>query len=426
MSMATWTISQLVGIIHETLREDFRLQNVWAAGEIGRFTAHPSGHWYFTLKDESATIEAVMFRSANRSAGFLPKTGDSVLVGGHIDVFEQGGRMQLVVTAIRPARQGDLHARLEKIRNRLAGLGYFDETHKRQIPPYPTIVGVITGQATAALQDVRVTIANRWPLARLAECYAVVQGDTAPASIIAAFAKAVSLGCDVIILARGGGSMEDLWCFNDEALAKVIYDCPIPVITGIGHEIDFTIAESVADVRCATPTAAAQRAVPDRGQVAQLIGQRRDEMVQALTGRLDEVRQKMDYMNSRLANSGSLAQKQRLAWMKVNGSMVLAMTLLVEQQRHRLRSQRQVMAGQASVIPASYRQRLVNTCAVLDSLSPLKIIDRGYVITSQQGRIIKKVSETDMTADIDIRYADGTLKAAPLERHENGEQGNDI
>ncbi len=411
-----WTISRLVEAVKDVLRDDYVLQNVLVCGEIGRFTAHPSGHWYFSLKDENAAIDAVMFATSNRQVGFMPKTGDQVVISGRIDVFAPSGHLQLMASTLKMAGKGDLHAEFEKIYQRLKAAGYFAVEHKKAIPPYAQRIGVITGQTTAALQDIRVTINNRWPAAELVECYALVQGSTAAASIITAFAKAVSRRCDVIILARGGGSMEDLWCFNDEKLAKTIYDCPVPVITGIGHEIDFTIAEMVADCRCATPTAAATKAVADQKEVRQAIRSYQTSLVAAIKNIADVQRQKLDYSLSRLAAFTGAGQNQRLKWVKLNQALLLDMTLKISRQHDSTAQLRKELLGSIVQYSDKKNEKFGQLKKLLSSVSPLNIISRGYAITTQKGQVIKKAIDVDMDSPVDIRYADGMLTVKPVER----------
>ncbi len=294
-----WTVNDLVSYIKHQLTTDAFLTNVTVCGEIGNFTNHYSGHWYFSIKDNNAFINCVMFRSANSRVGFIPEVSQQVVVRGNVTVFEKSGQLQLNVLTMQPVGVGKFYLQFEQTKKKLAPLGYFLPENKKAIPPYPMSIAVVTGANTAALQDVRITLKKRWPFAQLKEFYALVQGENAAKDMIRALKEADESNCNVMILARGGGSVDDLWCFNDEQLARTIFALKTPIVTGIGHEVDTTIAELVADERCATPTAAATRVSPDVKEVLAKLDNYKVLFNKYLTNRLQLEQQTLDlYVNS--------------------------------------------------------------------------------------------------------------------------------
>ncbi|MCR5067024.1 MAG: exodeoxyribonuclease VII large subunit [Erysipelotrichaceae bacterium] len=408
MSLKIWSISQLVSYIKQQLANDFTLKNISVQGEIGNFTNHFSGHWYFTLKDDKALINCAMFKGFNQYAEFLPKNGDSVLVTGNVSIFEKSGQMQLIVSSIKMSGQGDFYAQFEKTRNKLEPLGYFDQSRKKPIPDYPRTISVVTGANTAALQDIRITLRKRWPV-ELREVYAIVQGQEAIESVVNALKAADGQNSDILILARGGGSIDDLWCFNDERIAEAIHNCRTPVITGIGHEIDTTIADLVADWRAATPTAAAVAATPDFREVLAGIYQSEKAMLTALQNRLNQSGQLLDYDYTKL--QGFRTRIMELETRVGNNRHLLSLALLsnsakAQQKIEYLRQQMRI------ALTNRYRDaenRLANLTTSLDALSPLKTMKRGYIISQQKGSIIKSVNDIDIEKNIRLIYADGSI-----------------
>ncbi len=408
MNQRIWSISQLVGYLKQQLANDFVLRNISVQGEIGNFTNHFSGHWYFTLKDDNALINCAMFRGFNSRMEFLPKNGDSVIATGNVSIFEKSGQMQIIVNNMQMAGQGDFYAQFERTRKKLEPLGYFASERKKQLPPYPNRIAVVTGANTAALQDIRITLGKRWPV-ELLEVYAIVQGAEAIDSVVNALKKADELKADVIILARGGGSVDDLWCFNDEKIAKAIYDCKTPVVTGIGHEIDTTIADLVADKRAATPTAAAVSATPDWREVNDMIESCRTIMLNALTNRLNQNEQLLDYDYSRL-----LTFRNRLMELnnRINNSRsILSLALLSRCQSgiHNVERLREEMKNALIMKYTNKENQLKQLSSSLDALSPLKTISRGYIISQQKGKIIKSVSQIDRESNVTLTYIDGKV-----------------
>ncbi len=267
------TITQLTRYIKYKIDNDVHLNQVFIKGEISNFKAHSRGHYYFTLKDEGSRINAVMFATQTKSLKFMPEDGMKVLVTGKISVYEANGGYQIYVSDMVEDGVGNLYIAYEQLKKKLEGLGLFDPSVKKKIPRIPKTVGVVTAPTGAAIRDILSTIKRRFPLTEVILFPALVQGEAAADSIVSQIKKAESYDIDTLIVGRGGGSIEDMWCFNEEKVAYAIYDCKIPVISAVGHEIDFTIADFVADLRAPTPTGAAELAVPNEADVINYIDQ---------------------------------------------------------------------------------------------------------------------------------------------------------
>ncbi|MER3545520.1 MAG: exodeoxyribonuclease VII large subunit [Chloroflexota bacterium] len=362
-----WSVSALTRYIRELFDIDYRLQDVWLAGEVSNFSRATSGHVYFTLKDDSAQIRCVMWRSTVARQGYLPAHGDAVLAHGSVSVYEANGAYQLYVDALRPLGRGDLHLEFERLKTRLAAEGLFDLERKRPIPPYPRRLGLITSPNAAALRDVLNILSRRYPLVEIVFAPAAVQGAEAPPQLCAALEALNRLeGLDAILLARGGGSLEELWAFNDETVARAIAASRYPVITGIGHETDFTIADFVADLRAPTPSAAAELAVPDRQDLkaqVEALGQR---LVLALQGQIEAQRWRLQ------------AQAQALRHLSPLGR------LLNLRQRLDDLNERAIRLIQHTI--ALRRERLRGATLALAGLSPLATLERGYAVVRHLGR----------------------------------------
>ena len=267
MSQNAYSVSELLHNIKINLESTPAFRSFWLKGEISNYTAHRSGHWYFTLKDEGARVSCIMFANYTLGVHFPVKEGDKVLVKASVSVYPPQGSLQITVSQMSLDGIGDLFLQFEKLKKKLYEEGLFDPAHKKSLPRYPESIGIITGAKTAALQDILKTLNLRWPGLQTTIYESLVQGEGAASQIMAQLQRADQQGHQVLILARGGGSIEDLWAFNDERLARVLYQLKTPLVTGIGHEVDVTIADYVADLRAATPTAAAQAVVRDFREV---------------------------------------------------------------------------------------------------------------------------------------------------------------
>ncbi|MEJ2211425.1 MAG: exodeoxyribonuclease VII large subunit [Anaerolineae bacterium] len=393
-----WTVSQLTSHVQQVLEEHPPFQDLWLAGEVSNLTRSSAGHFYFTLKDSRAAMSCVMWRSAAAFLSWRPEQGDAVLAHGHISVYPARGVYQLYVDRLQPAGRGDLHARFEALRDRLKAEGLFEAERKRPCPPFPRVIGVVTSPQAAALRDVLHVLRRRYPLARVLLAPTLVQGDLAPPRIVAALqALDARDDVDVILLVRGGGSLEELWAFNDEALARAIAASRHPVITGVGHETDFTIADFVADLRAPTPSAAAEMAVPDQAELRHRVAGRATRLQAGLAQRLGQARRDLGEQRralQRLSPQGRIdADRQRVDEALRRTERALA---------HRL---------------ALHRAALEGAGARLLALSPLATLERGYAIVRRRGpdggrgAIVRSVDQVRAGDELAVQVQDGEFGA---------------
>lgn len=440
MSKSIYTVSSLVRYLKFSIDNDMQLQSILIKGEISNFTNHRSGHWYFTLKDAKAKLSCVMFASYASRCKIMLKEGMQVIVHASLSVYEAQGNCQLYVTSVQVDGLGDLYLQYEQIKEKLSKEGLFDPAHKKEIPQYPEHIVLISAKEGAAIQDMYTTINRRWPLTKITFLPSLVQGKDAAFAILETLQKAENLQSDLIILARGGGAIEDLWCFNDETLARYIYAMHTVIITGVGHETDTTLVDYVSDARAATPTAAAELATPDIQEVHQLLMSYKKHMVQESTRLLQQ--NKMQF--TRLAQSRYM--KDPLSYIREE-QMKVAMhtkelehiTRRLEQANTKLQTQKQLLAHSFSkleqrakqdVLQSSKRLQtqmnyymeekrtsLIKQSVLLDAYSPLKILSRGYGVIYQDETIVKSIYEVrDDT--IRIRMQDGFIHASNLTKEE--------
>ena len=362
--------------------------NVWVRGEISNFKAYDSGHWYFSLKDAEGQIRCVMFRGRNGQVGFVPKDGDLIEVAANLGVYVPRGDLQLNVGMMRRAGQGGLYEAFLKLKEKLTSEGLFDESKKRPLPKHPKAIGVITSAQAAALKDVLSTLERRAPHIPIIVYPSLVQGVDAPVALIAAlnraYADAKQGDIEVILLVRGGGSIDDLWCFNDEQLARVIADSPVPIVSGVGHETDFTIADFVADLRAPTPTGAAELATPNRDALLQDLDVLAQRMSVRVTQRIDKEAQRLDQLSLRLNHALPNPDRMRDK---------------AEQLSARLNQAWQVGMQ-------AYRQRHQAWRNHLELLSPQRTLDRGYaVLLDEQGQAIKSAQQIQAKKTYELRLA---------------------
>lgn len=401
------TVWELTRYVKELIDGDELLSDIWVRGEISNFKHHSSGHMYFTLKDERAAIRCVMFRTQNAGLAFRPADGMRMLVGGRVSVFERDGQYQLYVRRLEPEGIGSLYLAFEQLRSRLEAEGLFDEVRKRKIPLLPRRIGVVTSLTGAAVRDIITVIRRRNPGARLVICPSLVQGPEAPRQLIKGLELLNSLpDVDVIILARGGGSFEELWAFNDEALARAIRASRVPVISGVGHQTDFTIADLAADLRAATPSAAAERAVPDRGELRHRMESLRARLRGVLRTRLERERRRL----ARLASSTALSRP----------------FARLEQERQRLDGLSRDLATAITLRLQAGRTRRDLGAQRLQALSPLATLDRGYTICLQPpgGQVMTSVRALREGALAQIIFRDGSATCNVVSRKEEGERGS--
>ena len=411
---AAITVSQLNRQV-KTLLEN-GLARLWVEGEISNIARPASGHVYFSLKDASAQIRCAFFRQRQRGPTIGLKNGDQVLAFGRVSLYEPRGDYQLIVEQVEPAGEGALKRQFEVLKKKLAAEGLFDEDRKQPLPDLPGRIGVITSPSGAAIRDVLTVLARRFPSIPVVIYPAAVQGDAAPGELIAALETAVQRNeCDVLIVGRGGGSLEDLWAFNDEALARAIATCPIPVISAVGHEVDFTIADFVADVRAPTPSGAAELVVPDREDWMRAISSMAARIARLGQRAVEDRGQTLDWLTRRLVQTSPqqrlLRQHERLDEMQRR--MRLAMRQGVAQQRPALAGlwQRLQVAGPRSI--AGAQQRLQLAARGLHAVSPLATLDRGYAIVEdlETGKVLIDAGDATVGSDIRARLASGELTA---------------
>ena len=389
-----WTVSELTLYIKDLLELDPELSDVRVRGEISNLTRAASGHLYFTLKDAEAAISCVMWRSDAARLAWQPEHGAAALALGRISVYPPRGSYQLYVDELQPAGLGDLHARFEELRERLRIEGLFEPERKRPLPGFPRVVGVVTSPQAAALRDVLTVLQRRYPLIQVLLAPTMVQGDQAPAQIVEALqALDARDDVDLILLVRGGGSLEDLWAFNDERVARAIAACQHPVVSGVGHETDFTIADFVADLRAPTPSAAAELAVPDRAELQQQLLAARDLLAGSMERRLDQTRQILQDHQRTLQRLSPQARvdvhRQQADDLLRRASRALAYTLSLR------------------------RSHLEALQARLAALSPQATLERGYAIVrlADGGAVVRSTSQVRAGDALAIRVQDGEFDA---------------
>lgn len=389
-----YTVSQLTGHIRRLIDDDPALSDVWLEGEVSNFSRASSGHCYFTLKDADARIRCVMWRSHANRQTHLPADGDLVLSHGRVGVYEARGLYQLYVDQLRPAGVGDLYQQFELLKARLEDEGLFAPERKRPLPGFPARIGVVTSPTAAALRDVLNVLSRRYPLAQVLLSPTLVQGDAAPPQIVAALGALNERDdVDVIIVARGGGSLEELWAFNDERVARAIAASRLPVICGVGHETDFSLADFAADVRAPTPSAAAELAVPDQAELRAEVAGLAAALTTALQGAIDERRWRLADQTRALKHLSPVIQLAQ-ARQRVDELMSRAEAVM----RH---------------TSSLRREQLEGVIGRLRGVSPLGTLQRGYAIvhhreTEAVVRSVKQVAPGDR---LDVRVSDGEFEA---------------
>ena len=398
MAQQVLSISQLNEYIRGKLDNDPMLGGVAVRGEISNYKVYPSGHHYFTLKDESSSLKCVMFKGNAVRLRFRPDNGVKVIAMGKITVYPRDGVYQLYCTAMAMDGIGDLYAAFEQLKAKLAAQGLFDPAHKKPIPKYPGTIGIVTSSAGAAIHDMLRILRKRYPLTRVRLLPVRVQGAEAPGEIAAAirYANYHKLA-DLLIVGRGGGSIEDLWAFNDERVAYAIYESEIPVISAVGHEPDVTISDFVADLRAATPSNAAELAVPDQDALLQTLDAMSMGMAASLNRQLKGARQHLDVLSKSAAlqsPTGYLDQKRK--------------TLELLQNR--------LVSAQSRIVDRK-KQQFVANVSKLDAMSPLKVLTRGYALAhTDDGTLLKSVGQVEAGDRIVVDLSDGKLTASVLEK----------
>ena len=409
--MRELTISTLVRYLKNKLDADINLQKINVIGEISNYHRHYSGHLYFTLKDEHAAINCVMFKSAAFSLQFEPKNGDKVVCIANTSLFEASGQLQLYVLKMNQYGLGDLYARYEKLKKDLTDQGYFDDNHKISIPTqYPDKVAVLVGDKSAAMSDIKRQFTRRWPLCNVNYYPVLVQGNDAPKTIISKLLEVDELGYDAIILARGGGSFEDLFCFNDEQLVKTIYQLKTFIISGVGHEQDFTLTDFVSDLRAPTPTAAVEMITPDIADVIVRLDKLKEELDYQINQKINKTNMKLDYMFEKLIHYDSKIQLN-----------IKHIDILVESIRNKTRNKITKQYHEIDRIVDNMRYRanlklnndkllLKRLNTLLEAYAATNVLKRGYTLVLQNGKVVKKATELN-NEPFSVRFIDATITA---------------
>lgn len=416
------TVSAITRYLKAKFDSDDNLRYVFLKGEISNFKNHTSGHLYFSIKDANSKINAIMFSRSASTLDFKPEDGTKVLVSGRISVYEATGNYQIYVDKMIEDGVGNLYVAFEKLKKKLQAEGLFDDAHKKSLPKYPKKVGIITASTGAAVRDIITTIKRRYPVCQTILFPSLVQGDGAKDSIVSNLKKALDYDLDVLIVGRGGGSIEDLWPFNEEEVARAIYECEIPVISAVGHEIDFTISDFVADLRAPTPTAAAELAVPNLIEI--------ENHLKQLNIRLNEsINKKINY--------------QKLYLESIKGSFVIKNPLIMFENRKqnldlKISKLNDLMLGKVenlkktvNYLKQSYilnnpselyknKALLLKHCTEkLELLNPLTILNRGYAAIYHESKVIKAIDDININDNIELKVSNGIIEAIVTGKKEN-------
>ena len=391
------SVTQLNEYLKMVIEGDRVLSNVFVRGEISNFKLYSSGHAYFTLKDDAGQLKSVMFRSYFSRLAFLPEDGMRVIAHGRVSVYETSGQYQLYVDDIQPDGAGSLAMRFEQLKRKLAAEGLFDESRKRPLPPMPKRIGVITSPSGAAVHDIINVLGRRFPMAEMILYPSEVQGTQAPAQLISGIEFFSMTGIvDVVIIGRGGGSAEDLWAFNDEYLARAVASCSVPVISAVGHESDFTICDFVADRRAPTPSAAAELAVPDMGELMRSFTAMQVGLQTSLQKRI--------------------AQERRILAQLTSSRVFTKPEQMLDHFRIRLDECDTDLNRAIEQTLSSKRQVTASVAGKLQALNPLSILSRGYATVSIDGISVTSVKQVNENDTLDIRMADGSIRATVSQR----------
>ena len=416
------SVGALTRYIKYKIDNDINLQEVYIKGEISNFKKHSRGHFYFTIKDEESRISAIMFSSQTSKVAFEPIDGTKVLVKGRISVFEQTGNYQIYVSEMMEDGVGNLYALYEKLKQDLKKEGLFDESHKKRIPSVPSRVGVVTAPTGAAIRDIISTINRRYPLCEVILFPSLVQGNGAKEDIVKNIKIADTYNLDTLIVGRGGGSIEDLWAFNEEIVARAIYECNTPVISAVGHEVDFTIADFVADVRAATPTGAAELAVPDKNELKKLIKQlelRSSKNVNNIINYnktiLDRIKQ--SYI---LKNPMSIYEIKEQKLSNTIEKLNSYITNYLDNKKNKLENiKSSYILTNPTKIYENKQNKYNHLLEKLEVLNPLNTLKRGYTITKIDNKVLTDIKNVKVDDKVNISLKNGEINAKVIEVKEN-------
>ena len=447
--MSVYRVYDVVHAIKNSLERNASLHNIMIKGEISNFTNHRSGHWYFTLKDEKARISAIMFASYTRNAKFMPKEGMKVIVTANVSMYEASGNVQLYVSSMTSDGLGDLYLQIEERKQKLAKEGLFDARYKKPLPRFPMNIAVISAKTGAAIQDVLTTLSRRWPLADVHVYEALVQGVKASEDVIQKLYQADANHHDVILIVRGGGSIEDLWAFHSEELVRAVFHAKTPIISGVGHESDITLIDYVSDYRAPTPTGAAEVAVPDIYEVKENVRSLTNAMITSMrridrnartslqkvsshpylkdpNNYLKEYQMKVFMLNKALCDYPSKLASKRL---RLNQTT----QLLLQKQNQFQQEQMLIIHRYKSILEQSMQKQLIqkrhryaSLIELLDAYSPLSVLKRGYAITMKETHVIKSIEEIEKDEQIKIKMNDGIIYANVTNKEKNDGTKQDL
>ncbi len=411
------TVSQINKYIKYKLDSDQNLKTVYLKGEISNFKNHTSGHFYFTLKDENSRILAVMFRSNASKVNFTPMDGTNVLVVGRISAYEANGAYQIYVEEMLEDGVGNLYLEFEKLKKKLGEKGYFENSHKKPIPKFPKRIGVITASTGAAIRDIITTINRRYNLAEVILLPSLVQGENAKEDIVKNLNKADTMSLDVIILGRGGGSIEDLWAFNEEIVADAIYNLNTPVISAVGHEIDFTISDFVADLRAPTPTAAAELAVPNKLELKDRIKQLKLRLGKSTLNKLELNQNKLNaLLNSYvLKNPLNLYEAKTQKLDSLIDKLIIHTNNIYDNQLRQLINLNEKLIDCTNNIFEAKTYKYTSFLDKLEALNPIKTLKRGYTITKVENKIISDIKEVKKDMILKTEVENGEIISKVME-----------
>lgn len=405
------TVSEITDYIGELLAKDSNLKQVFIKGELSNVNLYRSGHLYFTLKDEGSQIKGVMFAARHRLK-FKPEDGMKVLIKGKIEVYKNYGTYQLYASEISKDGIGDLHRKYEELKEKLNKEGLFDPAHKKKIPNFPKRIGVVTAANGAAIRDIIITIKRRWPLCEVILFPSLVQGEKAAQNIVYQIKRSENFNLDTLIVGRGGGSIEDLWSFNEEIVARAIYECNTPVISAVGHEIDFTIADFVADLRAATPTAAAEIAVPPYAEIRNGVDQLESRANLAINKRLDENKAKLESIVSKrlFKNPCEIYAPKEMQLDNLVKRLEYSSDSLIMKNKSKLDlvKNSKVFKNPEEII-AKQKEKYLLQISKLEILNPLNTLKRGYTLAKSDGKVVSSSRQLKSGDDLEVEFMDGNV-----------------
>ena len=408
------TVSQLNTYIKSVFDQDYRLRNILVVGEVSNFTEARSGHLYMTLKDDKSALKAVMFRGSAVRLKFRPENGMKVIAFGSVSVYEAGGQYQMYLSDLQPDGLGSLNLAFEQLKEKLSKEGLFDPARKKPLPVYPKRIGVVTSPTAAAFQDICNVLRRRWPMAEVVLSPTLVQGLEAPAQIVRALQRLDGAGVDVILVARGGGSMEDLWSFNDETVARTVAACVTPVVSGVGHETDFTIIDFVSDLRAPTPSAAAELCTPDWYDESDRILAFNNHLRSTLQTRLNTERTRLQNLETSnvLRSFDSLVNEKRLKIDQLTDRMARNVSDQVRREGMRLDRATITLDHAMTDRVNAERSRLAKAAAKMEAFDPFAVLARGYSIAETDGgTLVKTIGDVQQNDKLHVRVSDGTVHA---------------